>query len=270
MASVSEFLQPLETVINFEANYSLKEAYVVFDKAWFVPLLACALYLTLVWRGKKLMQKRTPFGLRAPLFVWNLCLAIFSIAGAAVEFPPLVQTVRKHGFTYSVCHSDILFEPAQSLFALLFVISKIVEFGDTFFVVMRKTPLNVLHWYHHITVCVFSWHSLATQSAPAHWFCAMNYVVHSVMYSYYVLKSTGLRMPSAISKTVTMLQLVQFLVGFVVVATSTWLCLNGVPCKTNILNSFLGLFIYASYLVLFSNFFYQRFVKVKSDRKKIQ
>ena len=272
MASVSEFLLPLQSAVavKIEANYNIKNAYAFLNRAWFVPLLACVLYLALAWCGKKWMEKRAPFGLRGPLFVWNLCLAIFSIAGAIIEFPPLLRYLRDYGFDYSVCNSAIHSTPISSLFALLFSLSKIVEFGDTFFVVMRKTPLNILHWYHHITVCVFSWHSLAIESSPAHWYCAMNYGVHSVMYSYYVFKSTGIRMPSFISLGVTVLQLLQFLIGFIVVSKSTWLFVNGVPCNTNLLNSFLGIFIYASYLVLFSNFFYQRFIRVKDQRKKIQ
>lgn len=266
MASLSELRKTLQDEI--EVNYTMQKTSAIVNQLWWVPLLACALYLALVWYGKKWMEKRAPFGLRGPLFVWNLCLAIFSITGAVVELPLLLSNIRDKGFDSSVCNSAIHYTPLLSFFALLFAFSKIVEFGDTFFVVMRKTPLNFLHWYHHVTVCVFSWHSLAIQSAPAHWYCAMNYAVHSVMYSYYIIKSSGLRMHSSVSKGVTILQLMQFVVGFIIVVRSIWLFTSGVPCLTNGLNCFLGISIYLSYIVLFSNFFYQRYMNVEKKKKQ--
>ena len=272
MACIGEFippmrsLQPLRTGI--EANYNIKDAYGFLNSAWWVPLVACSVYLILVWCGKEWMKKREPFGLRGPLFVWNLSLAVFSIIGASVEIPPLFRYIREYGFSYSVCNTEAHSNPLFSFFCFVAVMSKMVEFGDTFFIVMRKTPLNFLHWYHHVTVCMFGWHSMAIGSAPAHWYCTMNYAVHSVMYSYYVLKSTGIRMPTPIAKTVTTLQLMQFIVGLIVVLRSTWLYTSGVPCSTNNLNSFLGVIIYGSYLILFSNFFYQRFVSAPRKKKQ--
>ena len=33
-----------------------------------------------------------------------------------------------------------------------FAISKLVEYGDTVFLVLRKRPVTFLHWFHHTTV----------------------------------------------------------------------------------------------------------------------
>ena len=43
--------------------------------------------------------------------------------------------------------------------------------------------------YHHMTVLIYSWYSFSEYSAQARWFIVMNYLVHSVMYTYYALKS---------------------------------------------------------------------------------
>lgn len=251
-----------------DANYAIDQTAALTTRFWWVPVTAVCCYLTLIALGKKWMSNKEPYHLRGPLFVWNLLLAVFSILGAAVMVPPLWRTLTEQGFEYSVCYTTIHTFPMQSFFSLLFVLSKIVEFGDTVFVVLRKNPLNFLHWYHHVTVCFYSWHSLAIKSAPAHWFCALNYLVHSVMYSYYMLKSTGVRVWKEVALGITALQMVQFVVGLIVVCESAYVfVIRGDFCYINRANIVMGLVIYASYLVLFGNFFYQRYLKAPPSKK---
>ena len=45
----------------------------------------------------------------------------------------------------------------SSLWTYLFTMSKVPELMDTVFIVLRKQPLIFLHWYHHITVLIFTW-----------------------------------------------------------------------------------------------------------------
>lgn len=261
-------LEPIIRHIN--ASYGIDYTSSIVRRAWWVPLAAISLYLAFIVLGKRWMEKRQPYSMRVPLFLWNLSLALFSITGAVVMVPDLWRTVMEHGFQYSVCYTTIHNVPLESFFSLLFAFSKLVEFGDTFFVVMRKTPLNFLHWYHHITVSLFSWRSLGIKSSPAHWYCSLNYLVHSVMYSYYVIKSTGLfRVPKAVSRGVTALQMIQFLMGLVVAFTVAYIYwLRGEFCHTDNKDIAMGLAIYLSYLVLFGNFFYQRYLK--PVQKKVQ
>ena len=40
-----------------------------------------------------------------------------------------------------------------------------------------------------MTVLIYAWYSFSEYSAQARWFIVMNYLVHSVMYTYYALKS---------------------------------------------------------------------------------
>lgn len=236
---------------------------------WWIPVFSVPIYLLLVFQGKKWMENKEAYNLRSCLFVWNVVLALYSMLGAAVMVPPLLETVRTSGFQYSVCYTTIHHVPIQSFFSMMFSASKIVEFGDTFFVIMRKTPLNFLHWYHHATVSVYSWHSLAIRSAPAHWYCAMNYAVHSIMYSYYVVKSTGVPMPSGAARGVTVLQLLQFVLGLMVNCVAGYVyILQGQFCHISTFNIAMGTAIYASYFVLFGNFFWQRYIVPKKKKKE--
>jgi len=39
-----------------------------------------------------------------------------------------------------------------------------------------------------MTVLVYAWYSYSDYIAPARWFVVMNYLVHSLMYTYYAMK----------------------------------------------------------------------------------
>ena len=208
------------------------------------------------------MQDRAPLKLRRALTVWNAVLAAFSILGTSVMAPSLLKklTQNKDGIYQSVCFSEITTSPWLGLWTTLFVLSKLVEYGDTFFIIVRKTPLSFLHWYHHITVLWYSWYGLATKNEAGHWFCAMNYFVHSVMYSYYTVRSTGVRVSSSIAQLVTILQLSQFFVGLAVILAGWGYYLSEHQCGITRRHLVTGFIMYGSYLLLFMNFFYHRYI----------
>ena len=39
-----------------------------------------------------------------------------------------------------------------------------MELGDTVFIVLRKTNLIFLHWYHHIATLIYCWNAYAEQT----------------------------------------------------------------------------------------------------------
>lgn len=100
----------------------------------------------------------------------------------------------------------------------VFVISKPIEFIDTFIMVLRKSnrQINFLHMYHHFTI-FFVWYiNLRYNPGGDGWFAsAFNSFVHVVMYSYYFLAT--LNMPCPWKKYITKLQILQF-VSFVLQA----------------------------------------------------
>lgn len=98
------------------------------------------LYVPLVFGGIKLMQNRQPFHLGFFLTFWNFLMAAFSAWGFAYTFYPMIRWV----FTYSlssnslVCDFWIFEQPAISQMAVFFfVVSKVFEFIDTIFLVLR-------------------------------------------------------------------------------------------------------------------------------------
>lgn len=250
-----------------DANYHIEYVSKVTSEFWWVPWVSVTAYLVLVAAGRKWMENRQPYGLRRYLFLWNIFLASFSIVGTICTLPALIDIVWSRGYEHSVCFNRLA--PLQSFFSLVFCVSKIMEFGDTAFVILRKSPLNVLHWYHHATVCIFSWYSLSIQSSPATWYCPMNFAVHSAMYSYYAVKAAGVRLPSGVSQVITVSQMVQFVAGVVVTCSVTFFYhVRGEDCLINTTCNIMGMGIYTSYIVLFGNFYVQRYIK--PGQKKVK
>lgn len=60
---------------------------------------------------------------------------------------------------------------------------------------------------------IFVWHSNAYEFSIGRWFMSMNYIVHSIMYTYFALKAFGYRLPKQFAISITVSQLVQMIVG---------------------------------------------------------
>ena len=137
-----------------------------------------------------LFLSRPAFDLRGPLTGWSMFLAMFSIMGAARTLPEFMHTLYTHGFYHSLCiPSFIENDRVSGFWTWMFVLSKVPELGDTIFIVLRKQKLIFLHWYHHVTVLIYCWYSFSQYTAPARWFVVMNFIVHSIMYTYYAFRA---------------------------------------------------------------------------------
>lgn len=226
-------------------------------------------YVVVIFGGKLLMANREPFKLRKVLFLWNLMLAAFSIMGSLRIVPEVVHVLKNFGFDYSVCSSSYVEDsPVSGYWTFMFALSKVPELGDTVFIVLRKQNLIFLHWYHHITVLIFTWFSYYQHISPARWYIVMNYVVHSCMYSYYALRAIGFRLPKPLAMFITLSQLSQMVVGFYVTYYSY---IHADTCRMPKNVSVWGLLMYGSYFVLFANFFVSTYFSGrKASTSKVQ
>lgn len=152
----------------------------------------------------------------------------------------------------------------------LFVLSKLPELGDTIFIVLRKQPLIFLHWYHHITVLMYSWFSYSEYTASARWFVVMNYCVHSLMYTYYALRALKFQPPRFISMVITALQLTQMVVGCAInVWAHGFLQQAGhAACNISPTNIKFSIAMYASYFILFARFFHLTYLSSNARKGK--
>lgn len=233
-----------------------------------VAAFASIIYVILTFGVRTYLKDRPGYQLRGPLFLWNVGLGMFSILGAIRTVPELVGLLGKHGWMHSICDSSF-YHGQTGVWAYAFVFSKLIELGDTAFIVLRKQQLTFLHWYHHITVLLYCFYSYPQHISCGRWYMVMNYCVHSIMYSYYALKAKRVRIPRFVSMCITSLQIVQMVVGFGVTLNVFLVKLSGRDCNHSLENATSALLMYTSYLLLFLHFFYKSYT-VPSSAKEVQ
>uniref|UniRef100_A0A4W6CC62 Elongation of very long chain fatty acids protein n=2 Tax=Lates calcarifer TaxID=8187 RepID=A0A4W6CC62_LATCA len=219
-----------------------------------------ALYAALVFGGQHYMKPRPKMNLRRPLVLWSLSLALFSIIGAVRTGSYMLHILSSSGFRRSICDQSFYSGPVSKFWAYAFVLSKAPELGDTAFIVLRKQKLLFLHWYHHITVLLYSWYSYKDMVAGGGWFMTMNYAVHALMYSYYAARAGGVRVPRPFAVLITSAQIAQMAMGLTVSGLVYGWMQQG-DCPSRLDNITWAALMYLSYLLLFSNFFYQTYLR---------
>ena len=230
-----------------------------------LPAAVIVVYLIFVHYGPIYMAERPAFKLFTTARVWNIFVAIFSIVGAWNTVPHLVQQLWRHGFWYTVCADvyELAGRGPVALWATLFTWSKLFELFDTVLLVLRKRQLMTLHWFHHASVIAFAWAAWIYETPCALWYGAMNYSVHAVMYTYFML--TGV--PSLRARVlrfapiITSLQISQFAWGTVVnvyAAASYFTPSTGCAMRPQILQ--IGVAMYLIYGALFVQLFWRRYI----------
>lgn len=256
----------------FEKNFHW-EAYCTWslDNLWMVAVIL-SVYLLGVFGGQKLMENYKPFDLIKPLAMWNAFLSVFSFIGMVRTVPFYLHILLNYTFKESVCRhgGDAYGHGPVQFWVFLFIFSKIPELVDTVFIVLRKKPLIFLHWYHHVTVLAFCWHSYATISGSGLAFVAMNYSVHSIMYGYYcaqALRCVPKWFPTIL---ITVGQISQMFYGTFLCFYGCYFKLTGGDCSNDTSNLIAGALMYASYLYLFCEFAMKRYGggKKPSSKKK--
>ncbi|XP_076018789.1 very long chain fatty acid elongase 6-like isoform X1 [Genypterus blacodes] len=244
----------------FERRFDERGAIRWMRANWTQAFVFSALYAALVFGGQHYMRLRPKMNLRRPLVLWSLSLALFSIVGAVRTGYYMFHVLASSGFRRSICDQSFYNGPVSKFWAYAFVLSKAPELGDTAFIVLRKQRLIFLHWYHHITVLLYSWYSYKDMVAGGGWFMTMNYTVHALMYSYYAARAAGLRVPRPFAVVITSAQIAQMVMGLTV-SGLVYRWMQQGDCPSRVDNIAWATLMYLSYLLLFSNFFYQTYLR---------
>ena len=144
------------------------------------------------------------------------------------------------------------------------------ELVDTFFIVIHKKKLIFLHWYHHITVLLYCWHSYVTTSPPGIFFVVMNYGVHAIMYFYYCLMACHYKPKWLPPMVITAAQISQMVVGVCVTIAGAIISMQqGESCHLRHENNTAAFVMYGSYLFLFAQFFVGRYLRVSTKAPRV-
>ena len=222
-------LEPFYT--NFEKNYDPMPLHRWGISVWpWFPLTLVTVYMVLIFAGKKYMANKLAYGDRSLptdhnrklLVVWNAALSIFSFCGMFRTVPHLLYNLGTNSLVDNICGTNGL-DPesnfgafATGFWVQMFIFSKPFELFDTYFIVVRKRPLIFLHWYHHVTVLLFCWHSYSFEASTGLFFVAMNYSVHAIMYGYYCLMALRIKPKWINPFFITAAQVSQMVVGVTV------------------------------------------------------
>lgn len=159
----------------------------------------------------------------------------------------------------------------------LFYCSKILEFNDTFIMLLKQNfrQISFLHIYHHASIFAIWW--LVSYWAPTgdSYFPAMlNSFIHVIMYGYYFLAGIGVNSVRAVKKYVTKMQIIQFC--FMMVQANYNLCFvhsskvdfpEGAQPYPMSLSALLWVYM-VSMLSLFYNFYKQDRQRERQMKKK--
>jgi len=151
------------------------------------------------------------------------------------------------------------------LWTVFFIVSKIPELIDTVFIVLRKRDLIFLHWYHHITVLLYCWHAYSTGAGSGLYFVAMNYSVHALMYAYFCMQALKMVPKNFPAYLITIAQIAQMFVGTGVCVSCWYFHTYRTNCHNDYYNLIAGALMYGSYLYLFVEFAFKKFLFGSAD-----
>lgn len=169
--------------------------------------------------GKNRMQG--PYW-NALVVLHNIILAVYSGWTFASTAPAFFGAFYRgyandglSGLTHIFCDSDMAAWTATQFprFCYMFYLSKFYEVIDTAILLGKGKKVGMLQSYHHTGAMWTMYAGYSTMSMPIWIFVVFNSAIHTLMYCYYTFSSLKLPFPNFLKKSLTKLQITQFLIG---------------------------------------------------------
>jgi hypothetical protein len=158
-----------------------------------------------------------PFWFQCCIIIHNAILAIFSFICAYNTFRIIVNHSRTYGVYNTYCDPNGTFwnESSFGSWAFIFYLSKYYEFVDTWILVLKGKAASFLQVYHHTGIVFIMWCAVLSQSAWLLFVVLLNSTIHTLMYTYFCIKSISPKTEISIAKYLTMAQIGQFFTGII-------------------------------------------------------
>ncbi|KAF1809520.1 hypothetical protein P152DRAFT_159533 [Eremomyces bilateralis CBS 781.70] len=143
---------------------------------------------------------------------YNVTGGIWQSKNAAVQ---LAQDVVAPGVV-SPDSRDVgrLWNEGLAFWGWWFYLSKFYEVVDTAIILAKGKRSSTLQTYHHAGAMFCMWAGIRYMGPPIWIFAFINSGIHALMYTYYTLSALRIPVKQVIKRTLTTLQITQFLVGF--------------------------------------------------------
>ncbi|KAI5280529.1 hypothetical protein KEM54_003657 [Ascosphaera aggregata] len=120
--------------------------------------------------------------------------------------------------------SGRLWNSGLAYFGWLFYVSKFYEVIDTLIILAKGKKSSTLQTYHHAGAMLCMWAGIRYSAGPIWIFPTFNSLIHALMYTYYTLTAFHVPVPIAVKRSLTTMQIIQFIIG--VTLATTYLCIK--------------------------------------------
>lgn len=244
------------------------DSWFLMSSIWPIVILVVSyLYLIKIF-GPNYMLHRNPIELKSLMAMYNA----IQVVGSLYMF---VNFLRGGWFgTYSwICQAvDNNPDPnSQAIImastAHLCFLTKLLDFVDTFFFVIRKKDrqITLLHVFHHSMMPIYGWIIVRWLPGGHETFGGMiNSLVHFIMYFYYFLSGLGPKMQPYLwwKKYLTMVQMIQFTI---VLVKSGLVVFGIVECGYPKYLSIYSCILMVLFCLMFFQFYKQEYRKKKKE-----
>ncbi|KAK3670973.1 hypothetical protein LTR78_009089 [Recurvomyces mirabilis] len=125
------------------------------------------------------------------------------------------NSLIKMGYDGNPDPTDVgrLWNEGLAFWGWMFYISKFYEVLDTLIILAKGKRSATLQTYHHAGAMLCMWAGIRYMSPPIWMFVFINSAIHGMMYTYFALSALGYRVPQGLKRTLTSMQIAQFVFG---------------------------------------------------------